>query len=127
MALINKQVKDIMTEKVKTADEQTPVQEVAEMMAHYNIGAVVVLSAIQEPIGIFTERDLLKRVVAHKEDLSTPVSKVMTPKFICVQAEDELGDIPILMVNGNFRHLPVVDGRKLIGILSVRDVLRHLG
>lgn len=122
-----KYVRDLMIEGVKTVEETTTVTEAVKLMAEYNIGAVIVMSAIRDPMGIFTERDLLKRVVAHGLDpRKTPISQVMTPKFVCVQTADELEGLAEIMVQGNFRHLPVVDGRKLIGILSIRDVLKFL-
>jgi len=124
---VKKHVKDIMTESVRTVDENTSVLESVKIMAEFNIGALVILSPIQDAIGIFTERDLLKRVCASELDLEkTPVSKVMTSEFICAQAEDELNYLPQIMSEKNIRHLPVVDGKKLIGILSMRDLLAHL-
>jgi CBS domain-containing protein len=120
-----KLVKDLMISKVRTVEENANVFEVAKMMSQHNIGAVVIMSAIQEAVGIFTERDLLKRVVAQGIDpRSTSVSKVMTPKFVCVQMNDEVGGLSAIMVEHNFRHLPVVEGRKVVGILSMRDLLK---
>ena len=121
-----KLVRDIMVPNVQVVEGNMPVVEAAKLMAQHNIGAIIILSAIKEPLGIFTERDLLKRVVAQGLDpKSTPLSKVMTPKFVCVQASDELKDLPEIMVQGNFRHLPVVEGRKLLGILSIRDIVKY--
>jgi CBS domain-containing protein len=120
-------VRDIMVPGVKTVDETTTVLEAVKLMADSNIGAVVVMSAIREPAGIFTERDLLKRVVSQGIDpVHTRISRVMTPKFVCVQASDELEGLAEIMIRGNFRHLPIVEGRKLVGILSIRDVVKFL-
>jgi CBS domain-containing protein len=120
-------VRDILTENVKTVDESTIVYDAVRMMAENNIGAVIVLNAIREPAGIFTERDLLKRVVSQGIDpKTTRISQVMTPKFVCVQTSDELMELPEIMIRGNFRHLPIVEGRKLVGILSIRDVVRYM-
>lgn len=122
-----KHVADLMISNVFMVEEETSVLEAVHLMAQNNIGAVIVMSPIQDPVGIFTERDLLKRVIAHDLDpAKTPVSKVMTPKFVCIQKTDDVDDLPGIMVEGNFRHIPVVDGRKLVGILSMRDVLRSL-
>ena len=122
-----KRVKDLMVENVKTVDLNISVQEAVNVMAKNNIGALVVLSPIQEAIGVFTERDLLKRVAAYGVDMQkTRVSEVMTPKFQCVQAEDELDGLPEIMIRHNFRHLPVVDGHQVIGMLSMRDLLKYL-
>lgn len=123
----SRRVRDLMIEHVHTVEESTPVTQAVHEMAANNVGALIVLSPIREPVGIFTERDLLKRVVGSDLDpKTTPIRKVMTPKFVCVQMDDDLADLPRIMVQGNFRHLPVVEGRRLVGILSIRDVVRYL-
>jgi len=124
---VKKHVKDIMTEEVRTVEENTTVLEAVKIMAECNIGAVVVMSPIKEAVGIFTERDLLKRVTASElNPQTTPISKVMSAEFVCAQADDELNDLPEIMTDKNIRHLPVVDGHDLIGILSMRDLIRYL-
>lgn len=125
--LLRKAAADLMTEEVETADERTMVSEVVKRMAERNIGAMVVLNAIKDPIGIFTERDLLKRVVNKGLDpRSTPISQVMTPKFVCAQSDDDVEELAEIMIQGNFRHLPVADKAKVVGILSLRDLVKHL-
>jgi CBS domain-containing protein len=119
-------VEDFEFSKIITVDQSLPIIEVAKLMTQNKIGAVVVLSPILDAIGIFTERDLMNRVVSKGLDLKRPVFDVMTPNFECVQLHDEMKDIPKIMVNGNFRHLPVVDGRKVIGMISIRDLVRIL-
>jgi CBS domain-containing protein len=120
-------VRDLMVQQVKTLEETATVTEASKLMSEYNIGAVIIMSPIQEPVGIFTERDLLKRVVAHGLDpKTTKLAQVMTHKFVCVQTSDELKDLAEIMITGNFRHLPVVEGRKLQGMLSIRDVVKFL-
>lgn len=120
-------VGDIMIGRVVTVEETTTVLSAVKIMTTHNIGAVIIMSAIKEPVGIFTERDLLKRVINEEIDPKTiPISKVMTPKFLCVQVTDELNGLAKIMLDGNFRHLPVVQGRKLLGMLSIRDLLRYL-
>jgi CBS domain-containing protein len=125
--LLRKAAADLMTEEIETVEENVTVAEVARKMAARNIGAVVVVSAIKDPIGIFTERDLLKRVVSQGIDPKvTPVGNVMTPKFVCAQQDDDVEELAEIMIQGNFRHLPVADKERLIGILSLRDLVKHL-
>lgn len=119
-------VKDIVISKIMTVDQAMPIIEVAKIMTLNNIGAVVILSPILDAIGIFTERDLLNKVVSKGLSLNRPVLEVMTPGFVCVQLDDEVQDLPSMMMEGNFRHLPVVDGRKVVGMLSIRDIVRVL-
>ncbi|MGE0616030.1 MAG: cyclic nucleotide-binding/CBS domain-containing protein [Bacteriovoracia bacterium] len=121
-----KYVRDLMISDVKTVDESETILSVVQTMAKQNIGAVIVVNQKKHPVGIFTERDLLKRVVAAKVSIDQPVAAAMTKELVCVQMHDELGELPQLMMNGKFRHLPVVDEFKIVGILSMRDMLRHL-
>lgn len=114
--------KEIMTHEILSVEPHVTVQEATEMMAKNNIGALVVLSPIQDLLGVFTERDLLKRVVAKKKDpLKTKIKEVMTPNVMVAQATDNASDLLQVMQRQQFRHLPVVDGRKVIGIISLKD------
>ena len=119
-------VKDIMISNVQTVDQTMPIIEVAKLMTAHNIGAVVVLSPILDAVGIFTERDLLNKVVSKDLNLNRPILEVMTPRFICVQLQDEVEELPSMMIDGNFRHLPVVDGRKVVGMISIKDIVKVL-
>lgn len=114
--------KEIMTPEVLSVEPGITIQEAAELMDKSDIGAVVVLSPIKDLIGIFTERDLLKKVVAKRKDpAKTKIEAVMTRNVMVAQATDDTWELLEAMARGNFRHLPVVDGRRLVGILSLRD------
>ena len=120
-----KYVKDIMTKDIVTIDHESTVLEACQLMSDHKIGAVVILSAIKEAIGIFTERDLLNRVVSKDKPHSDKVKDYMTPDFVCVQAADELEGLAKIMIDGNFRHLPVADGHDIVAMLSIRDIVKH--
>ena len=94
-------------------------------MTDHKIGAIVILSPIKRAIGIFTERDLLNRVSSKEKNLSDKVKDHMTPNFVCVQAEDELEGLAKIMIDNNFRHLPVADGHDVVAMLSIRDIVKH--
>lgn len=114
--------KEIMTEEILSVELSISVQEAVELMEKHNIGSVVVLDAIKDLRGIFTERDLLRRVVAKgKNTKTTKIKEVMTPKVMVAQATDNAWDLLEVMQREKFRHLPVVDGRKLVGIISLKD------
>jgi CBS domain-containing protein len=100
------------------------VQQVAEYMALNNIGAVPVLdSGIMA--GIFSERDLMVRCVAKKLDLNAAlIDDVMTRKVIIMESHDTYEDCINLMRQVGIRHIPVREGDKLIGIISLRDLLQ---
>lgn len=100
------------------------VQQVIEYMAFNNIGAVPVLNG-DVMAGIFSERDLMKRCVAQKLDLnSTLVDDVMTTKVIIMESKDTYEDCINLMRQASIRHIPVREGDRLIGVISLRDLLQ---
>ena len=102
--------------------EQTVLEAAREMVAS-NIGAIPVLRE-GELIGIFSERDIMKRVVAEGRDPArTRVSEVMTANPLTVDMRESIEHCMVLMKEHSFRHLPVCDGKKLKGIVSLRDIL----
>ena len=99
--------------------------DAAEYMASRNIGAVCVLDGEEKLCGIFSERDLLKRVVVHKLDpAGTPIRDVMSEPRAVIECEDSPHDALERMEMVGSRHLPVVDGDKFVGMLSMRDIMR---
>jgi CBS domain-containing protein len=91
----------------------------------HNIGAVPVLNQGQL-VGIFSERDLMTRVVVHgKDPARTPVSEVMTEDPLTIAPDETAETCMTLMRRHGFRHLPVCSGRELRGVVSLRDILLH--
>ncbi len=124
MASKKKTVGDAMTRKVFTVAKAAYVADVVSEMAMRNIGCAVITDETG-PVGLFTERDLMKRVAAKGLNMEkTTVSKAMTGKIRSVKPEDDLEEVARLMVKGNFRHITVTDGKSLVGIISIKDVLR---
>ncbi|HUM05607.1 MAG TPA: CBS domain-containing protein [Terriglobales bacterium] len=119
-------IRDLLKNQVTvSADIGRSVLEVAGMMVDHNIGAVPVL---QDGllIGIFSERDLMSRVVVPgKDPAQTLLREVMTEDPLTVAPGDNLETCMTLMRRHGFRHLPVCDGRDLKGVISLRDVLLH--
>ena len=108
-----------------SAEAHQTVLAVASLMVEHNIGAVPVLQDGQM-VGIFSERDLMIRVVvAGKDPAQTPVSQVMTDDPLTVGPNDPLETCMTLMKRHGFRHLPVCAGRELKGVVSLRDILLH--
>lgn len=106
-------------------DPETSVQHAVAIMAQHNIGSVLVFRDNTELLGIFTERDLLHRVVdAGKDPATTPIRAVMTEDVIVVSADTPRGDVVDLMRERAFRHVPIAQEDQLIGVVSLRDVLR---
>jgi CBS domain-containing protein len=101
------------------------VLETVRAMVEYNIGAVPVMHS-GKLVGIFSERDLMKRVVAEGFDpRSTCLAEVMTDDPLTVSPHEELENCMALMRRHSFRHLPVCHDGQLVGVVSLRDVLLH--
>ena len=97
-------------DELLTIGPDATVLEAARKMTERNYGSIVVTDANGKLVGILTERDMLKRVVAREVDAgSTPVSQVMTTGVKTATVEDEVADCLRQMSNGRFRHLPVLD------------------
>lgn len=99
------------------------VLEVARTMTENNIGAVPVLES-SRLVGIFSERDLMTRVVSRELSPSTTtISEVMTKDVTSVALEDCLPDCIELMQKNGYRHMPVIENDEVVGIISLRDLL----
>jgi CBS domain-containing protein len=105
------------------ADSSESVREVAKMMSEKNIGAIAILDS-GRLVGVFSERDLMKRVVAvGLNPEKTVVAKVMTKDLVVGKPDDDINSALQKMYSLGCRHLPVVDSGKLIGMISLRDLL----
>ncbi len=115
-----------MKKDVKTCPGSMTVADAAKQMASHNVGSLVVVDN-ERPVGIFTERDLLNRVVAKDKDPKTvKVSEVMTKDVFTVQADEFIGNVYHKLAERGIRHAPVVDKGNLVGITSARDLARIL-
>ena len=122
MATLRDIVKD---RKVYSVDAARTVLEAARFMMEHNIGALPVLRN-GELAGIISERDIMNRVVAvGRTPGTTAVSEVMTANPRAVPADESIEECLFIMREFGFRHLPIVDGKDLKGLVSLRDVLNH--
>ena len=120
MTTLRQLVKDRRLYSVK---DSNTVLEAARYMMEYNIGAVPVLRD-GDLAGILSERDIMNRVVAvGRTPGTTAVSEVMTPNPRAVAADETIDECLFIMREFGFRHLPVMDGKDLKGVVSLRDVL----
>ncbi len=116
---------DIKGDAVHTIEEAATVLDATVRMNQQQVGALVVLAEADRVVGIFTERDVLRRIVADGRDpVTTDVASVMTDKVICCQPSTSLDDVQCLMRNQHIRHLPVIDDGTLGGIVSIGDVVK---
>jgi CBS domain-containing protein len=101
--------------------------EAARYMTEHNIGAVPVLRD-GELAGILSERDIMNRVVAAgRQPAYTDVAEVMTPKPRIVNLDETVEECLFLMKEFGFRHLPIVEGKQLKGLISLRDIVTRQG
>lgn len=102
------------------------VYEALAIMAKHNTGALMVVSG-NKVEGILSERDCVRKLdLEGKTAKGTKVSEIMTEKVIYVEAGQELEECMAVMIDKNIRHLPVFDGKDLLGLISVRDVLKEV-
>lgn len=115
----------IKNQETYRADANQTVLDVAQAMVARNIGAVPVLRD-GLLVGIFSERDLMKRVVVEgREAGTTRVGEVMTGDPLTVSPQETPENCMLLMRRHGFRHLPVCDGKQLRGLVSLRDLMLH--
>jgi CBS domain-containing protein len=113
----------IERKKLLTAPPDTTVSMAAKLMAGRKVGAVMVV-ADQKLVGIFTERDAVNRVIAQDLDVqTTPLAEVMTADPVTVGPDKSFGYALLMMHENGFRHLPVMEDGKLVGIVSARNAL----
>jgi CBS domain-containing protein len=103
-----------------------PVADAVALMRQESVGCLLVCEKGQL-VGIFTERDLMRRVLAENLSLDTPVAAVMTPRPVVVHAKQSIGAAVHKMEEGGYRHLPVLDeADRPLGVLSVKRIVHYL-
>jgi CBS domain-containing protein len=117
-------VEDVMVKEVITISQDATVKDAAEIMNKFEIGCLIVVRE-GKAVGILTERDMLKRVVAEtKEVTKTKVKDVMTSPLVVAEPTMDLGGAVRLMFQMKIKKLPVVDGKRLVGLVSLTDIAR---
>lgn len=105
---------------------EAKVFKALELMAEKNIGAVLVMEG-DRLAGIFSERDYARKVVLEgKSSKDIPVQQIMTSKVVCVRPEQTIEECMALMTDKHVRHLPVIDGNQVVGVISVGDVVKEV-
>ena len=122
-------VKTILSEKgsnVVTINPNATLEEAIAMLGAKRIGALVVLGADQRVIGILSERDII-RVLAERgaDALQEPLAQTMTRVVVTCGEADSVSDLMERMTHGRFRHIPVVEQDRLVGIISIGDVVKE--
>jgi CBS domain-containing protein len=116
-------LKEIMTSDVFATTPSTSVADVAASMLKGRFGSAVVLEG-STLMGIFTERDVLRAAAARADLTTSRVADWMTGDPVTASPDMDAGEATEIMMSQGFRHLPVVDGKTIAGIVSLRDILR---
>ena len=119
-------VQDLNLQRDHRVSPSTPLSEVYEILDKNRHGAAMVCEG-DKVVGIFTDRDILYRTALEGVDPNTPVSEVMSSRPVTVRFDQKLADAIKMMVDGGYRHAPVVDadGRE-VGLLSTRVILKFI-
>jgi CBS domain-containing protein len=121
-------VKDILHYKgtdVQTIHPEATIQQVMEVLLEHRIGSLVVCTDAGEIVGIITERDVLRECAQHSKNVrDTIVRDVMTTKLIIGALDDNLSYVMGIMTNNRIRHLPIIADHRLVGLISIGDVVK---
>lgn len=117
-------VRDAMSSTVLTIGPTHTIRQAARLMAERKIGAAVVLDPEADGPGILTERDVLEAVAQGQDPDVEIAADHLTPDAVTAMPDWDLGRAAAAMVAGGFRHLVVCEGSNVVGIISVRDVVR---
>ena len=110
---------------LSVAPEAT-VYDALDLMAQHDVGALIVLDG-ERLVGIFSERDYARKVILFgKSSKETLVREIMTDKVLCVRPEQSVDQCMALMTDKRVRHLPVLDHKKVIGVISIGDVVKEV-
>ncbi|MEX0755324.1 MAG: CBS domain-containing protein [Actinomycetota bacterium] len=117
-------VRDAMSDSIVSVPPSASVAEAATVMGSHAVGSVLVLHG-ERLVGIFTERDIVRALSEHFDAAGHLVQNWMTDEPVTVAADAAVEDALDLMLSKGFRHLPVLDGGTLLGVVSLRDLGRY--
>ncbi|GAB2786881.1 CBS domain-containing protein [Rhabdobacter roseus] len=123
MITVEQLVKDKVNQEVWSVTPHTTVIDTLHLLAEKSIGAVLVMDG-ERLVGVFSERDYARKgIVQGRKAKSTPVAEVMTPRVYTVSLDMNIQDCMQLMTQRKIRHLPVLDDGKVVGVLSIGDIV----
>ena len=110
--------------KIVTIRPEQTLREALAMLAQHSIGAVLVTDARGALVGILSERDIVREAVRNERFFDLAVSAIMTRNVISGQSHDDVNAVATTMTSKRFRHLPVLDGDKILGVISLGDIVK---
>ena len=108
---------------VITVRPDQSLKDAIDLLVEHDIGALIVVDELGQPVGIISERDIIREAARNETVLARTVAQVMTKDLIVAAPQDDLGAVLQTMIARHFRHMPIVDQERLIGVISIRDVL----
>jgi CBS domain-containing protein len=111
-------------DKVVTIRPEQTIREALGVLAQHNIGALVVVDEARRPVGMLSERDIVRTAARNEQVFMLPVSDLMSRDLILGTPADDVGAVGSTMVQRRIRHLPVMDGGQLVGIVTIGDVVK---
>jgi len=111
--------------QIWTISKDQSVMQALILMSEKNIGAIIIIDNNDIPIGIFSERDYARKVILKgKNSKDTLLDEVMTKELITVTRDFKIDKCMELMIEHRIRHLPILENKKIVGIISIGDVLK---
>jgi len=121
-----RQIIEAKAHKVLSVSPDATVYDALMLMAERDVGALVVMDG-EHLVGIFSERDYARKVILYgKASKDTTVREIMTDKVLCVRPEQTMDQCMALMTDKRVRHLPVLDHKHVIGVISIGDVVKEV-
>lgn len=120
-------IRRVMTRSVVTASPDGTVREMAALMRERNVGSVVLIDADDRPVGLITDRDLAITVVADARDPDEAASVLASSPVVSAHVEMDVEEVAALMVRHGIRRLPVLDGERLAGMITLDDLAVRTG
>jgi CBS domain-containing protein len=116
----------IKGQEIWSVSPDTPVYDALKLMAEKNVGALLVLDG-DKLAGILSERDYARKVILKgKASKNTPAREIMSENVVCVTPKQSVAECMALMTDKHFRHLPVIEDGKLVGVISIGDVVKAI-
>jgi CBS domain-containing protein len=117
-------VKNVMSKPVVTVEPKSTVVDAAGQMKNAKIGCLIVIDSQDKPLGIVTESDFIYKVLAEKRPFDTSVSGIMSKDIKTIKEDESIDQAARVMAAHRIRRLPVVKNKKLVGIVTLKDVVK---
>ena len=112
------------SQQLVTITPEAAIKDAVALLKEHNIGALLVLDEQEKLVGVISERDIVRRLVERSDVLSLTVADLMTESPITAVPQDDLMSVANKMTENRFRHMPILEGDTLVGIVSIGDVLK---